>query len=866
MKLKNKFTLIVSIFVITLLALTALVAFSQYKKSIKETIAQQQFRMVSALADEIDSKLLTAQQDLIVIAKTTPRDIMKNPEKAQAFLDSKPILHSIFDSHIFLFTPAGKIFVVSPDAPGIRGLDFSFRDYISNTIKTNKPYISDPFFSVVQEKHPVIAFTVPLFDGNGKIKGILAGGVDLRKDNFLGRIGSVKTGETGNLYLYETDGTMIMHTNKARILVKQARGLNRLYDAARDGFEGTGETITSYGMKAVSSFKRLKTKNWILAANSPQDEVYHPIRKAEQYFLIVTITGIIAVFFIISFIMRYLVNPLELFTRHVEELPHKTGDDRFLNIKTKDEIGTLSLAFNKMVTEIDEKLALERSAEKSLRESEARLRESQIIAGLGSYLIDIPAGFYKTSDMLDKLFGIDERFDLSVEGWASLIHPDDRAMMVDYLGEVIVQRRIFDREYRILRHNDRAERWVHGLGKLELDDQGRPLKMHGTIQDITDRKKLEEQLRQSQKLEAIGTLAGGIAHDFNNLLQGLFGYISIAKLNAANKDKSIAALEQAEKALHMSVNLTGQLLTFSKGGKPVKKNIPLQSIIENSVKFALSGSNADYRIKLDSDLWHVEADEGQIGQVIQNIVLNADQAMPMGGAIVITAGNLPALRKRIPHLPEEGKYVEISVKDNGTGISAEHLSKIFDPYFTTKAQGSGLGLATCYAIIKNHGGVIHVASKPGKGTTLYIYLPAVEQEREAVQTAEHSPFVRKGRVLLMDDEELVREIAGKMMEVFGHEVAFAEHGEAAIGKYKAAIESGNPFDIVILDLTIRGGMGGKETIERLLAVDPGIKAIVSSGYSDDAVVSDYRNYGFSARLTKPYKLQELSDTLNNLLG
>ncbi len=423
-----------------------------------------------------------------------------------------------------------------------------------------------------------------------------------------------------------------------------------------------------------------------------------------------------------------------------------------------------------------------------------------------------------------------------------------------------------DHHERRFRHKNGQTVWTMASA-VPISDAGH--NFEGAVAmftDITERKKLEEQLQQSQKLEAIGTLAGGIAHDFNNLLQGLFGYISIAKLNATNKDKSIAALEQAEKALHMSVNLTGQLLTFSKGGKPVKKNIPLQSIIENSVKFALSGSNADYRIKLDSDLWHVEADEGQIGQVIQNIVLNADQAMPMGGAIVITAGNLPALRKRIPHLPEEGKYVEISVKDNGTGISAEHLSKIFDPYFTTKAQGSGLGLATCYAIIKNHGGVIHVASKPGKGTTLYIYLPAVEQEREAVQTAEHSPFVRKGRVLLMDDEELVREIAGKMMEVFGHEVAFAEHGEAAIGKYKAAIESGNPFDIVILDLTIRGGMGGKETIERLLAVDPGIKAIVSSGYSDDAVMSDYQKYGFSACLTKPYKLQELGDTLNNLLA
>ncbi len=413
---------------------------------------------------------------------------------------------------------------------------------------------------------------------------------------------------------------------------------------------------------------------------------------------------------------------------------------------------------------------------------------------------------------------------------------------------------------------DGQEIWIYTIKTPVVDNSGNVNGILGIFWDITDRKKLEEQLRQSQKLEAIGTLAGGIAHDFNNLLQGVFGYISIAKLNAANKDKSIAALEQAEKALHMSVNLTMQLLTFSKGGKPIKKKIPLQSMIENSVRFALSGSSADYRIKLDADLWHVEADEGQIGQVIQNIVLNADQAIPLGGTIVITAKNLQATKKEIPQLPEEGKYVEISIKDYGTGISQEYLSKIFDPYFTTKTKGSGLGLATCYSIIKNHGGVINVLSKVGRGSTFYVYLPAIEPEKEAPQPPELSTFVRNGKILLMDDEELIRDIAGEMIEMLGHEVELAEHGEAAIEKYRAAMESGNPFDVVILDLTIRGGMGGRETIERLLAVNPGIKAIVSSGYSDDAVVSDYHNYGFLARLTKPYNLEEMRDTLNNLLG
>ena len=351
MKLKAKFTLIVSVFVVTLLALIAFFTFSHYKKSIKETIAKQQFLMLSILADDIDSKILASQQYLIALAQTAPPDIMQNHEKAQAFLDIRQSLHLMFDNHLFLYTPSGKIFVESPYTPGRRGLDYSFRDYISNTIKTNQPYISDPYVSTQPHKHQVIMFTVPLFDGKGKITGILAGSIDLMGVNFLGSISTVRIGKTGYLYLAATDRTLIMHPDKQRILTKQAPGLNRLFDKAIEGFQGTDETITSHGIKMVSSCIRMKVKNWILLVNYPQSEAYRPIQQARHYFLLATITGIIAVFFIISFIIRYLIEPIELFTRHVENLPQKTGDDRLLNIKTKDEIGTLSVAFNKMETE-----------------------------------------------------------------------------------------------------------------------------------------------------------------------------------------------------------------------------------------------------------------------------------------------------------------------------------------------------------------------------------------------------------------------------------------------------------------------------------------------------------------------------------
>jgi CheY-like chemotaxis protein len=324
-------------------------------------------------------------------------------------------------------------------------------------------------------------------------------------------------------------------------------------------------------------------------------------------------------------------------------------------------------------------------------------------------------------------------------------------------------------------------------------------------------------------------------------------------------------LERAEKALNMSVNLTSQLLTFSKGGKPVKMRISLIPLIENAARFALSGSNSDYRLTLDEGLWHVEADEGQIAQVVQNIVLNAGEAMPDGGTVEISARNVAIPKGSKPILPDGGKYVQTVIKDSGMGINEQYLSRIFDPYFTTKQKGSGLGLATSYSIVRNHGGLIEVTSEAGKGSSFSIYLPASEAVEEGSQIP--LPFGgRKGKILLMDDESMVRTVAMEMIEALGHEGEGAADGEDAIEKFREAIQSGRPFDIVILDLTVKGGMGGEQAIRKLQEIDPHVKAIVSSGYADNPVVSDYLSYGFAAFLNKPYRIDALRDSLNALLG
>lgn len=398
------------------------------------------------------------------------------------------------------------------------------------------------------------------------------------------------------------------------------------------------------------------------------------------------------------------------------------------------------------------------------------------------------------------------------------------------------------------------------------DESGHVTSAIETISNITAKHLLEEERLKTQKLESIGTLAGGIAHDFNNLLQGIFGYISMARMSLDKPERINAMLEQAEAALHLSVNLTTQLLTFSKGGKPVKKLIRLEPVIENAVRFALSGSNTDHKLDIADDLWSVEADEGQLAQVIQNIVLNANEAMAGGGTAVVSVRNVDIPGGKLPALPEGGRFVSIAIRDSGIGISRENLPRIFDPYFTTKQKGSGLGLATSYSIIRNHGGIIDVQSEVGRGSTFTVYLPAAKGEAEAEKgPATATTAARKGKVLIMDDEELVRNVAKEMIGVMGHEARCAADGEGAIEMFRKARASGSPFDVLILDLTVRGGMGGEEAIRIIRDMDPHVTAVVSSGYSDNPVVADFRAHGFSAFLNKPYRMEALRECLNGLI-
>lgn len=383
-----------------------------------------------------------------------------------------------------------------------------------------------------------------------------------------------------------------------------------------------------------------------------------------------------------------------------------------------------------------------------------------------------------------------------------------------------------------------------------------------------EHKQLEAELIKAQKLESIGILAGGIAHDFNNLLTSIMGNISLAKMSLKPEDRIFVLLDKAEKISLRASALSNHLITFSTGGMPKKKPILLSDLIKDTVHLSLSGSNIRSEFAIDRDLAIVNVDEGQIHQAIHAIVQNAKESMPRGGVISVTAGNLVIGQNDVLPLPP-GTYIRISIRDRGVGISAENLPKIFDPYFTTKEMGSqkgmGLGLAICYSIMKNHEGLITVESQVNEGSTFHIHLPAFPQAPHC----ELPPSLAQrgtGRILIMDDDQSVLDVAEAMLSRLGYTVVVSHDGEEAVARYQEALSSADPFNAVLLDLTVSGGMGGEEALEKLREIHKEVRAIVSSGYSQDPVMRCYDDNGFLGAVVKPYKIHELAETVARVVS
>lgn len=443
----------------------------------------------------------------------------------------------------------------------------------------------------------------------------------------------------------------------------------------------------------------------------------------------------------------------------------------------------------------------------------------------------------------------------------------DAGAVRDLLGELAVSRTACTRDLDVLGAGGELVSLL--VTAVRGEDGGRQV-VSGVVVDISertrlerDRRRVELDLQQSQKLESLGVLAGGIAHDFNNMLMAILSNISLAK-RSARSDETVRRLAEAEDVCLKATTLTQQLLTFSKGGRPIRAVASIGRLVEEATADAARGGNCHYDCRFNSELWPVEVDEGQLAQVVQNLVINAIEAMPHGGTVTVTADNAHLVEGDVPTL-DTGRFVRIDVADTGTGIPDGHLETVFDPFFTTKKGQSGLGLATAFSIVRSHGGAIVVHSEEDRGTTMTVFLPAVDDDRTAVPPAADGAVRGHGRLLIMDDDEAVRSAAAELLETIGYDVETAADGAEAVELYRSALDRNHRFDAVVLDLTVPEGVGGRETMSRLLEIDPDVKAIVSSGYSTDPVMANFRDHGFSGVAVKPYRLAELARTLQRIM-
>ena len=504
------------------------------------------------------------------------------------------------------------------------------------------------------------------------------------------------------------------------------------------------------------------------------------------------------------------------------------------------------------------------SSRQELEDERSRYRELFEFAPDGHLVTNTEGIILDANSAATNLFNVNKSF-LIGKPLPVFVHSDERLSFRTRLAQIKKRNGLQNVSLELMMCSSKRAAFPACItvGKVTTS-RGDTAELHWRFSDITKRKQMEEELQKTDKLESLGVLAGGIAHDFNNFLTVILGNLSLAKMYVKKDEKVYKHLQEVENAFQQTRSLTDQLLTFAKGGKPLTKAVSISGLIKEVSTFALSGSNARCQFALTENLPAVEIDSGQITQVISNLLINADQAMPAGGTIKISAETFIYTEENGILQLQTGNYVTLTITDEGIGISNKQLSKIFDPFFTTKEQGSGLGLTICYSIMKKHGGHISVQSVEGNGTSFTVYLP-VSSEKAKKAAIEDTLFLGKGKVLVMDDEESVRQTAGGMLTFLGYDVEFAEDGATAVDLYKDAYYSGRPFDAVITDLTVRGGMGGKMAVRELLAVDPNVNAIVSSGYSHDALLSDHKKYGFCGVIAKPYRLQELGETLYRVI-
>jgi PAS domain S-box-containing protein len=769
------------------------------------------------------------------------------------------------------------------------GRNFSDRPYFRELKKTKQPVMSKVFRGHIVAFAPIVTLSVPIIKEN-RFAGFAQAGLNLSQLQKLLEPYGKASGVI--VTLTDTQGQVIASTSPERAPLqswnRKKTGIVHPISSTMFRWSPSDKNLPSMTRWQRSFFVEQTAVGedipWVLTVEAPiaphQQHLYAIY--VQNLAVMAVLTGLILLLALA--LSRWLARPLNKLAQVTSDLPDKIMAHQKINwpASSAAEMDSLIGNFQSMTLALDHnfqaleeygtelaeaneelktKIGEREQAEQALKDSEAKYRSLIDNASEAILLADVDANFLDANRKAEELLGYRKAELLQMN--IRQIHPEEELERTITMFREMVRQGEGALLNGLVLRQDGTKVPVDITGS-SIEYAGKMM-MQGIIKDNTDRLKTEAERLRMSKLESLGTLAGGIAHDFNNILTAILGNISLAILDPGLVTKTRERLTMSEKACQRAHALAQQLLTFAKGGTTIKKIAALKPLLQESANLTLAGSRVRCEISVPDDLWSVEVDVNQIDQVISNLLINAEQAMPMGGTIRIKAENVRIKARDGSFLPS-GIYVKLSLADSGVGIAPNYLDKIFDPYFTTKQKGSGLGLAAAYSIIQHNAGHIGVESAVGQGTTFIIHLPATEKGQVAADQEPAKLCLGQGRILVMDDEEIVRDVMGKMLVRLGYAAEFAADGAEAIARYSEDTAAGHRFAAVILDLTIPGGMGGKETMEHLLTIDPHIKALVSSGYSDDPIMADFQKYGFSAVIAKPYRVAELSKILQGIIS
>ncbi|GFO69888.1 hypothetical protein GMLC_34670 [Geomonas limicola] len=1081
--LKTKITVAVSVLAAVLLSMLALSAQVYFGNQVTSLISNQQDTLLTALGNQIDDKLGAAKSEVRGAANTLGPVLGQGRARLSRFFSERPDTLALFDNGIFLFSPQGRLLYTTAPEAVLYDKNYSGEDFFRQASVTRTPLVSEPFLSAQYHRHPIVMVTAPVLDPNGALLGVLAGSLDLTRNNFLSTLTSIRLGQHGYLYLFNTQRTMIMHPDKERLLKRDVPpGANPLFDRALAGYEGTGTTVTSRNHKVVSGFKRLRTNGWILASHVPWAESGGLAQGARHYLLWALLVIFLITFVVVWVSMKHLTGPLLSFTRQVREMSGPGKGHFRVSIQTGDEIGVLADAFNQLLGELDaRKTAIEKQLEFSqvlidsipipvyYQDVEGRylgcnkafeavagaakrqligrsepdpalprlplcdrdlektsppgshtaVCESEVVyadgrrhnviifqtafpaadgsrGGIVAALLDITdlKGAQEAHDkamrklqlILDAagegIYGIDLAGNITfanpaagnMTGWPeetllgkhhSLVHhgsaaashclasgcplhqalnegltcqaadylfwrQDSTSFPVEYIstpilengtlvGAVVIFKDTTERKqteaqltrlsqavmqspvpivitetsgciefvnpmftalsgytpeeilggntnrlrsgktrlevYQSLwntiqsgsvwtgdlqnRHKCGDLYWVHCTISPIRDRAGAITHYMAFMESMTERRQLEEQLRQAQKMEAIGQLAGGVAHDFNNILTVIMGFGQLLQHSLSGDPVKSGNLKQILDAANRASHLTSSLLAFSRKQVMLLELVELNGLARNHTKFLsrIIGEDVKLETELGTERLVVNADAGQIEQVLMNLAANARDAMPNGGRLRISTDSV--------HLDQEfcrqhgygvvGRYALITISDTGTGMDPEVQEKIFEPFYTTKpsGRGTGLGLSIVYGIIKQHGGYITIDSTCGLGTTFKIYLPLTGTEAGEGGSPGSSAAPRGGKetILVVEDDPMVRNMVDSVLQSYGYTVVLAENGEAAIKIFE---NSWQDISLALLDV-VMPGMNGRQVCEALRALKPQLKVLFLTGYTADVI-------------------------------